>query len=279
MTDQTKAIVPETLEGWTILHEIFRVDWAGWKKVPLDQKQRSLSDGKAFLEKISKPIEGQSAFFSLLGHKGDLLFLHFRKTFDELNEVELGFRQLALADYLFETTSYVSFVELGLYEMTAKLFDDLMSKGLKPSSEEWEACWKNEMKEQRERMKGRLYPSIPPDRYLCFYPMNKRRGETVNWYVRSMEERQRMMRDHGMIGRKYTGQVTQIISGSIASDDWEWGVDLFAKDPLVFKKLIYEMRFDEASALYAQFGPFYTGLRLEPSQLTGFFSGKSPPTL
>ena len=89
--------------------------------------------------------------------------------------------------------------------------------------------------------------------------MNKHRGEAKNWYATPFEERARMMRDHGVIGRGYAGQVNQIISGSIGFDDWEWGVDLFADDPVVFKKLVYEMRFDEASSWYGEFGPFYVG--------------------
>jgi chlorite dismutase len=85
-----------------------------------------------------------------------------------------------------------------------------------------------------------------------------------------------MMREHGMIGRHYAGRVTQVISGSIGFDDWEWGVDLFAQDPLVFKKLIYEMRFDEASAKFAEFGPFYTGLQFAPGQLASYLDGQVP---
>jgi chlorite dismutase len=106
--------------------------------------------------------------------------------------------------------------------------------------------------------------------------MNKLRGETKNWYSAPIEERQKMMAEHGIIGRRYAGQVTQIISGSIGFDDWEWGVDLFADDPLVFKKLVYEMRFDEASAVYGQFGAFYIGVRLPAANLGMFLEGKGP---
>jgi chlorite dismutase len=106
--------------------------------------------------------------------------------------------------------------------------------------------------------------------------MNKRRGEHKNWYVEPMEDRARMMLDHGKIGRHYSGRVTQVISGAVGFDDWEWGVDLFADDPLVFKKLIYEMRFDEASAWYAEFGPFYVGLQFSPSELPKYLEGQVP---
>ncbi len=132
------------------------------------------------------------------------------------------------------------------------------------------------MEEQRRRVAGRLFLEVPKRRYACFYPMNKRRGEDKNWYAVPVEERGRMMRDHGAIGRHYAGRVTQVISGSIGFDDWEWGVGLFADDPVVFKKLIYEMRFDEASAWYAEFGPFYTGLQFSASDLPAFLDGRVP---
>jgi len=97
--------------------------------------------------------------------------------------------------------------------------------------------------------------------------MNRRRGESENWYQEPMADRQRMMKEHGLIGRRYAGEVRQIITGSIGFDDWEWGVDLFAEEPLVFKKLIYEMRFDQVSAVYALFGAFYVGLRVPAGAL------------
>ncbi len=104
--------------------------------------------------------------------------------------------------------------------------------------------------------------------------MDRRRGEQVNWYTVSMQDRQRMMHEHGLIGRRYADEVKQIISGSIGLDDWEWGVDLFADNPNVFKKLIYEMRFDEVSALYAQFGGFYVGVRVKLAGLHHWLAGK-----
>ena len=110
-------------------------------------------------------------------------------------------------------------------------------------------------------------PEVPPRRYVCFYPMSKRRGEQVNWFDLPEAERATLMKGHGEIGRRWAGRVVQVISGSVGLDDWEWGVTLFADDPLVFKKLIYEMRFDPASSRYALFGPFYVGIRFAPSAL------------
>jgi peroxiredoxin len=114
---------------------------------------------------------------------------------------------------------------------------------------------------------------------VCFYPMDKKRGEAINWYQLPYEDRARLMMDHGKIGRSFHGLVTQVISGSIGFDDWEWGVDLYADDPMVFKKLIYEMRFDEASAKYAAFGQFYTGMQFSIAELPRFLDGTAVPEL
>ncbi len=273
---QESVMVPETLEGWAVLHQVFQINQSSWKKLPSQDQRTLMSEAVLYLRQAVRPPKGDTGIFSLLGHKGDLLLLHFRETFDDLNEVELGFSTLGLSEHLVNKDSYLSYVELGLYELTAKLHKQFLSENLPPNSDIWKEKWHAEMEAQHDRMKTRLYLPMPTDRYLCFYPMDKKRGESVNWYQVSMENRQSMMRDHGIVGRKYSGQVSQVITGSIGFDDWEWGVYLFAKDPIVYKKLIYEMRFDEASALYAEFGPFLIGLRFSPDDLPRIFSGQLP---
>ena len=255
--------VPLTLEGASVLHQMVRIRWPAWKQVAKAEQEQIVAEAAGLLREMGD----KSAVFSLLGHKGDLLFLHFRESIDELNQAELRLARLRLSDYLEPTTSYLSVVELGLYESSVKTYDGLAARGLVPHSPEWDAEIEAVMDRQREAMRPRLFPPIPPNRYLCFYPMDRRRGENKNWYQLPMAERQRQMHEHGLIGRRYAGTVKQIISGSIGFDDWEWGVDLFADDPLVFKKLIYEMRFDEVSAVYALFGTFYVGLRCQADQL------------
>ena len=219
---------------------------------------------------------GSSALFSTLGHKGDLLLLHFRKDLEALNRAELAVSGLRLYEFLEPTTSYVSVVELGLYDSSVKLYRELADEGVGTDSPEWAERVRNRTTEQTVAMAPRLDPAMPPHKYLCFYPMDKKRGEDRNWYTVPIEKRRDMMREHGMIGRRYAGRVKQIISGSIGFDDWEWGVDLFADDPLVFKELIYEMRFDEASAVYALFGPFYISLRLRSSELAKWLASEDP---
>jgi chlorite dismutase len=260
--------LPLTLEGASVLHQMMRFRRAAWRGLPAATRAEILSEAAAALARMETHDDGrESALYSLLGHKGDLLLLHFRRGFDELNQAELALARLRLGDYLEPAASYLSVVELGLYESSAKVYASLAAKGFAPDSEEWKAGIEDVLARQRTAMAPRLWPHIPESKYLCFYPMDRRRGESVNWYRESMAERQRMMAEHGLIGRRYAGEVRQIISGSIGFDDWEWGVDLFATDPLVFKRLIYEMRFDQVSALYALFGSFYIALRVPAAEL------------
>ena len=264
--------VPLTLEGASVLHQMMRVRWTAWKAVPVAQRSEIVREAATALADMERNPSGQSAAFSLLGHKGDLIIVHFRQSFDELGRVERHIAQLRLADYLEPTSSYLSIVELGLYESSLKTYTSLAARGIAPFSLEWSAEIEEVLNRSREAMRPRLFPDIPPHKYICFYPMDRKRGEEKNWYQLPMAERQRQMHEHGMIGRRYAGEVKQIISGSIGFDDWEWGVDLFADDPLVFKKLIYEMRFDEVSAVYALFGTFYVGIRCPASELDGFLN-------
>ncbi len=268
--------VPLTLEGYAVLHQMMRFRRAEWRKLPLAEQVAILNEAEAALDAMEKRADGPSALFSMLGHKADLLFVHFRNSFAELNQAELAMGNLRIADYLEITTSYVSIIELGLYESTAKIYKALADRGLEPHSPEWDAGIQENMDRQREAMRPRLFPSIPPNRYVCFYPMDRRRGEDKNWYKVPFEERARQMGEHGMIGRRYAGEVKQIISGSIGLDDWEWGVTLWADNPVSFKKLIYEMRFDEVSAVYALFGTFYVGLRCPAAQLGKVLAGEAP---
>ncbi len=268
--------VPETLEGWSVLHQMFRVRWPEWRVRPEDLRRRLAAEAAEALAAMPRGEAGATVPVTMLGHKGDLMLVHLRRSFEELQAAQVAVARLGLSSFLEPTTSFVSVVELGMYEMTAQIHRRLGERGLKPGSDEFEAAFDVEMEEQGKRVAGRLWVELPARRHVCFYPMNKRRGEQKNWYAVPVEERARMMVEHGKIGRHYAGQVTQIISGAIGFDDWEWGVDLFADDPVVFKKLIYELRFDEASAWYAEFGPFYVGLQFSPSELPRYLEGGIP---
>jgi chlorite dismutase len=275
VSDEIPA-VPLTIEGYSVLHQMMRVRWAAWRQLGAAEKAAIVDEAAAVLGRMEQNSGGQSAMFSLLGHKGDLMLVHFRRSFDELNLAELQLAQLRLSDFLEPTTSYLSVIELGLYESTIKAYRDLKDRGIAAYSEEWKRDVAGVRARQTEAMRPRLFPEMPKHRYLSFYPMDRRRGEAKNWYALPIEERARQMNEHGLIGRRYAGEVRQIITGSIGFDDWEWGVDLFADDPLVFKRLIYEMRFDEVSAVYALFGQFYLGLRVPAAELSRLLRGDLP---
>ena len=261
--------VPLTIEGAYALHQMFRIRRSAWRA--LSDEQRNTIGAMAVERIASMP---QSAVFSQIGHKGDLMLVHFRDTLAEVHRAELALAELELFDYVEPVHSYVSVVELGLYESTGKSYAQLAERGLEPHSPEWNAAIEEVVGRQKTAMASRLYPEIPPAKFLCFYPMDRKRGEDKNWYTVPLAERQRMMHEHGLVGRRYAGCVKQIITGSIGFDDWEWGVDLFADDPLVFKKLIYEMRFDEVSAVYALFGSFYIGERVASEKLPDLMLGR-----
>ncbi len=269
--------VPLTLEGSALLHQFFRFDWKSWRSCAEGERKKIAAEATALLQRMERtapesPI--RTALYSQLGHKGDLIFIHFRDSLESLNQVELSLAQTDLYSFLTPTHSYVSVVELGLYESTRKTYKAAADKGLEQHSEEWNAEIASSLQRSSAAMATRLFPAVPDAKYLCFYPMDRKRGEQINWYTVPFADRQRMMHEHGLIGRRYAGEVKQIISGSIGMDDWEWGVDLFAEDPVVFKKLIYEMRFDEVSAVYALFGQLYIGVRLPIERLPIWLDGK-----
>jgi len=268
--------VPLTTEGYSVLHQMMRFRWTAWKALPEGTRSSIAQEAGAVLGEMERNQEGQSALFSLIGHKGDLILVHFRKSFADLNQAELEMAGLRLSEYLEPTSSYLSIIELGLYDSTLKIYKELTDQGIQPHSDQWKAEIECKLERHREAMHPRLFPEIPPNRYICFYPMDRKRGEDKNWYTLPIEERARQMNEHGLVGRRYAGEVKQIITGSIGFDDWEWGVDLFADDPLVFKKLIYEMRFDHVSAVYALFGQFYVGVRCPAAGLEQLLSGQLP---
>ncbi|PSP54978.1 heme-dependent peroxidase [Halobacteriales archaeon QS_1_67_19] len=255
---------PATNEGWYALHDFRTVDWDAWRAVPKRERERALDEGASFLRErvdVEDAEDGSSAVFSMLGHEADLLVLHFRPTMADLDTAERAFEKTAFAEFTERSESYVSVAEVGGYtseEMT-KPPEEIEDAGLARYAE------------------SKLYPEVPDSEFVCFYPMDKRRRPEQNWYDLPFEDRAEMMDTHGEIGKTYAGQVKQIITGSIGFDDFEWGVDLFGEDPTDIKDLLYELRFDESSSKYAEFGPFYFGRQFEPEDLPAFMAGEAVP--
>jgi chlorite dismutase len=273
--------VPESLDGWAILHRMFRFDRRRWDALDAPRRDAVERDATALLAALARDPDTDLGLAQLLGHKGDLMLTHYARSFDALGEAQARVDKLALRDYLEPYESYVSMLELGLYGDTPRFHAELRDRGLKPHSDAWNEAFDAMLRDAAEepRNAGRLWAKIPQRRYVCFYPMNKKRDGADNWYNTPYDERAKLMLEHGKIGRSFHGQVTQVISGSIGFDDWEWGVDLYADDPLIFKKLVYTMRFDEASSRFGEFGQFWTGMQFSVAQLGVFLAGETSPAL
>jgi chlorite dismutase len=241
---------PETLDGWFAFHDLRRLDRPAWNDLSQPDRHKAVSEAAGLLasfEEVDDAPEGHSVTYAVLGHKADVLVIHLRPDLHQLHELDRAFDNTTLASHTIRTFSYVSVVEVSRHGAPEGTSENI---------------------EESPYIQARLRPEIPAySRYVCFYPMSKKRQGLDNWYSLSNSERGDLMRVHGRTGRRYAGKVGQIVTGSTGLDDWEWGVTLFADDPLQFKKLVYEMRFDEVTARYGEFGPFYVGERLVPADL------------
>lgn len=268
--------VPESVEGWWILHRMFALDRAAWDGSSEKRRTKYSAQARDLFEHLKSGADRDAGLAQLVGHKGDVMLTHYAKTYEDLAYAQALVDKLDLRKFLRPLDSYVSVLEVGMYDASGKIHAELAARDdLKPGSPQWNGVFDELVRKQAQSpyIAPRLYAKIPQRRYVCFYPMNKKRDGADNWYMLSFADRAKSMTEHGKVGRSYQGLVTQVISGSIGFDDYEWGVDLYADDPLVFKKLVYEMRFDEASARYGEFGPFWSGVQFSPSELRVFLDG------
>jgi hydrogen peroxide-dependent heme synthase len=251
-----EALAPST--GWGVLHLFYRVDARRAEDEPGGAKR--VLDAIAALESDGTH---QALLFAVLGHKADLGVMVVGPDLARLQAFQAELSRAPLVP----TWSYVSLTEASEYAVTedderARLADE---EDITEPAEVRErlSAWRERIDHYREQ---RLHPRLPRKRTICFYPMSKRRAGDDNWFALSFEDRKRLMAGHARVGRTYAGRVLQLITGSTGLDDWEWGVTLLADDPVALKEIVYEMRFDAVSARYAEFGPFVTGLVLEPAE-------------
>ncbi len=198
----------------------------------------------------------------LIGSGADVMLVHFRPTLDDIAEAQRAVASVALFDFMRPVYTFLSVTEAGLYHASAQLAQAAAARGGSVGDEEHRAAMAARVEAERAsaHVQRRLYPTQPREMpYVCFYPMSKRRVVGQNWYALPLDERSRLMMAHGTTGRGYAGRVVQVISGAIGLDAWEWGVTLFSADPLEFKRIVTDMRFDEVSAEYAEFGEFFVG--------------------
>ena len=270
----TIAHPPETLEGWYLSHHVYSVDRAALRAAGPDRKAKLLTDADATLagSAPTTPDGGWSAAFALAGSAGQLLVIHARPTLDAIAAAERALSAAPLFDLLRREYGFLSVTEAGLYHVTAQLAKEANARGGAVGDELYNAAVAERAAAERAspHIQRRLYPPLPSEMpYVCFYPMSKRRDPGANWYQLSLDERSRLMYAHGLTGRRYAGRIQQTISGAIGLDDWEWGVTLVARDPLDFKRIVTDMRFDEVSAVYATFGRFFVGKRSTIAEAIG----------
>jgi chlorite dismutase len=258
-------------EGWHCTHTFYRFDRAALKGLT----SAELAEGqKAFAEILnseapegsSKPERLQTSLVA--GHRADFGLMILDPCPLKVDEVHQKLLASPLGTAIVPTYSFVSLTEVSEYVPSVEQYGKrLVEEGEDPNGPAYAA--KLKAYEQREGMmrKQRLTPDMPPWPNTCFYPMNKKRHPHENWFLLHFEERNRLMAEHGRSGMKFGGRVTQLITVAVGLDDWEWGVTLWARNPAFLKEIVYTMRFDEASARYAEFGPFYAGYVMTPEKV------------
>lgn len=249
-----------TSDGWHCLHVYYDVNPAALAALPAHQRQAGAEEVAEILnpERPGAPTRLQA--FAVSGHRADLGVVMLDPDPLVLDGVHQAIRRSNLASVLDPSYSFVSITEVSEYVPTVEQYAErLRLEGTSPDDPAYAA--KVRAYEQRLPMmnKQRLYPEMPDWPVICFYPMNKIRHPLANWYQEPFSVRSKLMAEHATSGIKFAGRVSQLITASTGFDDWEWGVTLWSRAPEFIKEIVYTMRFDQASARYAEFGSFYVG--------------------
>ena len=261
------TLVPET--GWHCLHLYYQVN----RQALAGMSDQARRDGREALV-AALSVQGAGApeqmhCFVVPGHKADFGIMLAGKDLKALHRVQMAVQSSPLGVALTPSYSFYSITEVSEYVPDAEEYGRILREreGVDPESN----VYKAKVAAYAERLvpmnRQRLYPEFPDWPCLCFYPMSKKREGDDNWYLLPFEQRSELMSQHGRSGMKFAGRVTQLITASTGLDDWEWGVTLWARNPVYLKEIVYSMRFDESSARYALFGDFYFGYILPPSEL------------
>jgi len=268
MSDPAPPLVPQ--EGWHVLHLFYHLDH-GHLQLLTDLERREAKTRLAELvQEIRATPDTQLLTFAIATPKADLGLMLLTPDLQVANAFEKRLTLSLGPDVLNPVYSYLSQTERSEYTTSREQYarETLEAeKGLTAGSEEHDAALREFDERIAHYTRHRLYPTLPDWPAFCFYPMSKRRAGNDNWYALDFEARRELMKGHAVTGRKYSGRILQLITGSTGLDDAEWGVTLFAKDPFDIKAIVYEMRFDIVSARYAEFGDFYIGMQLPLDEL------------
>lgn len=262
------ADAPHELVGWPVVHQYFRIDRPRWRALGAGERQAAVDEFAACLRRGGG--EEGLQFVPMAGlAKADFAYMAVHPELGRLQQLGQELMATAFGACLQPVFAFLSMSEVSEYMSTEEDWrQDLVSQGLTPGTPDFERRLAAYAQRMAHYAEARVHPQLPTDMdVICFYPMSKARGEVHNWYALPFEQRKKLMGGHGSTGRKFAGRVLQLITSATGLDDWEWGVTLFAREPKSIRDVVYEMRFDEGSALYGLFGEFYVGLRLAPDDL------------
>jgi len=267
-TQEITPLVPR--EGWHVMHLFYHLDHSQWSLYSDEEKRQAKIRLTELVQEIRATPDTHLLLFSIATPKADLGFMLLTPDLQIANAYE---KQLTLSlgpDILQPVYSYLSQTESSEYTTTREEYSAetlIGEKGLTEGTPEFEAALAEFDSRMAHYLKHRLYPVLPDWPVICFYPMSKRRSGSDNWYSLNHAERKELMSGHARVGRTYSGRILQLITGSTGLDEHEWGVTLLAKDTIDVKAIVYEMRFDEVSARYGEFGDFYIGMQLPLDEL------------
>lgn len=255
--------------GWTVSHRFFRLDRVRWQGLSDAARASAIEEACALVARLTGEEGMQFVPLAMIG-KADVGFMAVHPDLRRHQQLAQELAATALGTCLEPVYSFLSLSEVSEYLSTdadwaQTLIDE---QKVDPTSPDFAAKMATFRKRMAHYVDARLHPKLPDNfPIVCFYPMAKARGEDNNWYTLPFEERKKLMQGHGESGRKYATRLTQLITTATGLDDWEWGVTLFAGDLKAIRDVVYEMRFDEGSAIYGVFGPFYVGIRFGADEL------------
>jgi hydrogen peroxide-dependent heme synthase len=266
-SSESDTVIPR--EGWHVVHLFYHIEQTQWSLYSDEEKLEAKTHLAELVQEIRSTASTQLLTFSMVTPKADMGFMLLTDDLHKANEFEKRLGRALGPDILAPVYSYLSMTELSEYTTTEEQYaaDLSRNEGIVPGSPEMEAKLEEFRKRMQKYNSDRLYPNMPDWPVFCFYPMSKKRGETFNWYHLDFETRRSLMAGHARVGRTYAGRVRQLITGSTGLDESEWGVTLFSHNSQDIKEIVYEMRFDDVSSLYGEFGDFYIGLQLPLDEL------------
>lgn len=254
--------------GIHVMHIFYRIDREKWSTLPSGAAKLALEKLQKLCQTNNAPSNPKLTTYVNVGGKADLAFIIYAAEMAQLSQIHRSLESAFPIGTLQSVYSFLSVTELPEYVTTEDdLVRSIKAEGLQPGSEAFNQKLEAGKKRQAEYEHYRLNPEMPDWELMAFYPMSKRRSGDDNWYMLDFETRKKLMGGHARVGRKYGGRISQLITGSTGIDDWEWGVTLMAHQADALKEIVYEMRFDEVSARYGEFGPFYVNMRLEPADI------------